>query len=233
MAADRAMVQRVPVASVSSAARRGGEVARRLRLRAQLDHRRGEADQMHRVQQMRVQHRLLPFGHQGDDIAEGASRGAVALHRGRLPSNQVRRAVRRPPAHRRRPHDTATAAGGDGAVVPCVGAVAPRSAGEPGRRASAVGDVAEADQHHLGRGAAVGGGFHLADALQQHLPGAGQHRHASAGRPVRRRGCVRLPADPWLSRRPGTDFSRVTCAAAPAGPAAACRDRRRAHRRGR
>ena len=40
-----------------------------------------------------------------------------------------------------------------------------------------VGSVAEADQHHLGGGAAVGGLLHLPCALQEHLPGAAEHGH--------------------------------------------------------
>ena len=40
--------------------------------------------------------------------------------------------------------------------------------------------MAEADQDHLGGGTAIGGGFHLTNAFQQHLPGSGQGGHGQA-----------------------------------------------------
>ena len=172
------MVQRVPVASVSRAASFERQVARRLGLRPQLDHRRGEADQVHRVQQMRVQHRLALLGHQRGDVAEArevrrGGRVARRRDRRRAPAMATRAVAAGHLGHGGRRHWAA------GAEWRC-GRWLRRAAGEPAHQVAGrrqVGDVAEADQHHLGRGAAVGRGFHLADALQQHLPGARQRGH--------------------------------------------------------
>ena len=45
-----------------------------------------------------------------------------------------------------------------------------------GRRRQ-IGDVGQAHQHHLGRGQGIGRHPRLAEALEQHLPGAGEDRH--------------------------------------------------------
>ena len=64
------MVQRVPVASDSNAASFGARSRGASGCGAQLDHRRREAHQMGRMQQMRVQHRLAVLFHQRGDVAE-------------------------------------------------------------------------------------------------------------------------------------------------------------------
>ena len=114
-----------------------------------------------------------------------------------------------PPAHRaqRRRHRRSAAA----RAAPARLAPAPsRQPPHQVARRRQFGDMAQADQHHLGRGAAVRRGLHLADALQQHLPGARQHRHRQLDPPAPRRGCARPPA--VLARRaaPARDFSRVS-----------------------
>ncbi len=52
--------------------------------------------------------------------------------------------------------------------------------------------MAQPDQHHLGGGAAIRRGLHLAHALQQHLPGARQHRHRQPIGQRRTAGALRL-----------------------------------------
>ena len=63
----------------------GRQVARGVGLRPQFDHRRGEAHQVHRVQQMGVQHRLALGGYERGDVAEAgeAGRGRGGLGGGR------------------------------------------------------------------------------------------------------------------------------------------------------
>ena len=96
-----------------------------------------------------------------------------------------------------------------------------------------VGDVAEPDQHHLGGGAPVGRGLHLADALQQHLPGARQHRHRQLLGQRRAARALGLRQLGTVAQRRDRLQPGHACASAPADPAAARRDRRRARARGR
>ncbi len=234
------MVQRVPVASSSSAARRparsrGASGCGRNSITGGANRTRWTE-----CSEVRVQHRFAPLRHQRDHVAEagqaraaGGGSGGLAGSGGSRPGSTARgrrrsaapngaravppatarassvpRACRRTGAGRR-----AMAGGWAGGRWRGTAATAATGLRQPRTRSPGVGrsaSVAEADQHHLGRGAAVGRGLDLADALQQHLPGAAQRRRWTGGRPGRRRGCARPPAAPCRRARPGTAFSRVS-----------------------
>ena len=137
----------------------GGEVAGGVRFRAEFDDARGEADQVDGMDEVGVQAGLATLGDQGGDIAEaGQARSDCGF--GHLGGGAVG-------------HGTSAAAGagggGRGARFGGFGQAADEVAG--GRQ---VGRVAEADQDHLGGGAAVRGGFDFGDAFEEHLPGAAE-----------------------------------------------------------
>ena len=119
------------------------------------------------MEQMRVQHRFFLVADEGDDVAKCAKSGADRFRA------DHRRAVGNGP------HTTAPTAGRRSRRRRWGRATGGQTPDQVPRRRH-VRHVAQPDQHHLRRGAAVGGDFHLADALQQHLPGAGQHRNGQA-----------------------------------------------------
>ena len=199
-AVDSAMVQRVPVASVSSAARLRGQVARRLRLRPQLDHRRGEAHQVDRVHQMRVQHRLALLGHQRGDIAEtGQARAGRAVAAQRPPAPPPATA-----AHRRhRPAEAAAVRAGAGAGA-AAGSRRTRSPGV-GRSATWHRRISTISAAARRSGAVSTSPTPFSSICQARA----SDRHATAGRPAPRRACAPPRAVPGCRAAPGTDFSRV------------------------
>ena len=193
------MVQRVPVASVQQRAEARARGPRRLRLRPQLDHRRGEADQVDRVDQMRVQHRLALLRDQGGDIAEARQArrrrsGAAHGHRRR------RRRPRAPP-----PPDGAGAGGGRS---PCAAPL--RSAAAPDRRAAAGRTTWQSRISTISAAARRSGAVStsptpFSSICQARASTGTDSRSASAAPRVRS-----ASGSSWLSRSAGTDFSRVT-----------------------
>ena len=175
----------------------GGEarrkVARRFGFGAELDHAGGEADEVDGMDEMAVQRRLAAFRDQGGDLAErGEARSGRRF--GNRCFGERCFGDRRIGSRRFGMWRGAGARDGTGGVHHGARAI-PSGAGRGrrGRRGGGgglggepldelagrgqVGDVAEADQHHLGGLAAVRRGLHLAHALEQHLPEAAEHRH--------------------------------------------------------
>ena len=170
----------------------GGQIARRIRFGPQLDHRRGEANQMDGVQQLGVQQRLPLFRHQRHHVAElpqlrtrrpgcrlqgdrlrGGGRGQLHGAAG----NRARAAAIRGRGGRAERRDGGCANRRDGSRAnPRDGLVGGQPAHELPRRGQ-VGHMAQPDQHHLRRRPPIRRGLHLAYALQQHLPGARQGGH--------------------------------------------------------
>ena len=143
-------------------------------------------------------HRLAALVEQRDDSAKLCGIGSSAGRSSARPRSGEARQARRRHAGAR-PLSARRVAIGGGAVggstsAPrrrgaAVAAAAARCAGprrgsrlrssgahQLGRRRQ-IGDIGEAHQHHLGGLDRRGRGLHLAEALEQHLPGARQHRH--------------------------------------------------------
>ena len=228
-AAESAIVQRVPVCPGAGGKPRR-QVSRRLGFGPQLDHAAARTGPGARSGEMRVQHRLPP----GSTASAITSRKLASRARHPPPARPSA-----PPSPRDAPSATArvTAAGAVGSrrcrpdrvAAAWVGREAPNELA--GRRQ--FDDMAQPDQHHLGRRAPVGRRLDLRRCPSAASATRGQAPGSTSDRPVPRPACVRPPAIPATARRAGTACSRDRVCTAPACPAAACRDRRRARAPGR
>ena len=159
------MVQRVPVASVSSAARRGARS------------RGASGCGRNSITGGAKRTRCTEWSRCACSIASRRSATSAVTSR-KLASRGAGGSAQ--PARPAPPPATARAPPPEGGGADAPARLRGRRRTQPPHqvaRRRQVGDVAQPDQHHLGGGAAVGRGLHLADALQQHLPGARQHRH--------------------------------------------------------
>ena len=144
--------------------------------------------------EMRAQHRLALLVEQREHLEQSSAASGRGRHRHRLGAGigvvdrRRQRAAagaddaprrRIAPLARQRRRGARAAGRGAGAATLVGTALPPPPArtrtSSAGRRQ--IGDIGEAHQHHLGRLDRRGRGLHLGEALQQHLPGAGEHRH--------------------------------------------------------
>ena len=195
---------------------------------AQLDHRRGEAHQVHGVHQMRMQHRLAVFRHQSRDVAE--TRRAAARPRGRAMARGLAIAGHAPPrgappaARRasRRCHRPGAAAA---AAVPPASAAAPVRPATAGRRRG-TGGSAPFRRRRVDRGRFPPRRRPSA-ASARRVPATGTRQSVGEGGAA---GALGLRQFRAVAQSRESTSAGSPCAAVPAGPAARCRDRRRAHR---
>ena len=198
------MVQRVPVASVSNAASFGARSLRCIGLRPQFDDRRGEAHQVHRVQQMRVQHRVAVLGDQCGDVAEARQPRLRRCRRWRLGRRgQYRRNRRRPP--RGRPRRRGGGAAGGGALAGVGIEPAHQVARAGGRSATWHRRISTISAAARRSGAASTSPMPFSSICQARARVGTDRRSASSAPRVRS-----ASGRSWLLRRAGMVFSRVS-----------------------
>ena len=191
-----------PAVSLSREARSAGAVFSR----PELDQARLAAHLVHVVHQGVDQPRLALALEQRHDLGEAPRIGQRRGRLGRLRRDRARR-LRRGETGRRSTTAAAAPDAGPARRWPRR-APPPSAASSARRRAGQVGGVAQPDQRHLGGRERARARAALVEALQQHLPGAGQRRRATASAPSRAPRA--LAVGDGSAPASGATFSRVS-----------------------